>query len=271
MSSIFAAFIIGFSDYMIKLNITQDIFTDRFFGPEGNSLMNSFIALDGNMPIGLILGGKKLYEGIRTMHCGTLAIHPDYRGKGISQKLMLLHQEDATINKCQQLFLEVLSGNKRAINFYKKQGYEKIYDLNYFALPDLSTLEKYEIENICIKNINFESFQIIADIKEVHTNWQNHRDYLAKCQNLFYFAAFKINTPIATLCISLTGTIKFIWVAPNFRCRRIASALLFNAHKSLALKKLTLGFPNNNLLQGFLKKLNFEKDAISQYEMYKTI
>lgn len=31
---------------------------------------------------------------------------------------------------------------------------------------------------------------------------------------------------------------------------------------------LSIGFPNNNLLEGFLKKIGFEKNSLAQYEMY---
>ena len=50
------------------------------------------------------------------MRCGTLAVHPNYRGVGVSQKLFELHKE-ALQNECKQLFLEVIVGNDRAIRF----------------------------------------------------------------------------------------------------------------------------------------------------------
>lgn len=123
---VFKAFSIGFSDYIIKCDMTKDFFINRFFGPEGNDLENSFVAIDDNKPVGIVLSGIKNYEGIMTMRCGTMAVAPDYRGTGISKKLMELHKEVAINNGCKQLFLEVVVGNDRAINFYKKLNYTKI-------------------------------------------------------------------------------------------------------------------------------------------------
>ena len=37
------------------------------------------------------------------------------------------------------------------------------------------------------------------------------------------------------------------------------------------LDKLNIGFTNNSSLQGFLRKLNFNKQNIEQYEMYKVL
>ena len=78
-------------------------------------LEHSFLALDGDKSVGVILGGKKDYESIKTMRCGTLAVHPNYRGIGVSQKLFELHKEEAVQHGCKQLFSS--QGNDRAIHF----------------------------------------------------------------------------------------------------------------------------------------------------------
>lgn len=64
---VYKAFKDGFSDYIIKLEVSKEDFIKRFFGPEGNSLEHSFLALDGDECVGVILGGIKVYESIKTM------------------------------------------------------------------------------------------------------------------------------------------------------------------------------------------------------------
>ncbi|MFH5836345.1 GNAT family N-acetyltransferase [Proteiniclasticum sp. C24MP] len=88
---IYSAFQKGFSDHMIRFQITQEGFFERFFGSEGNDLSASYVALDGENPVGLVLGGVKDFDGIKTMRCGTLCIDPAYRGKGVSDALFSLH------------------------------------------------------------------------------------------------------------------------------------------------------------------------------------
>jgi predicted N-acetyltransferase YhbS len=105
IDDVFEAFSQGFSDYIIKLSMSRELFIKRFFGVEGNSLEYSFIAYDDDKPTGVVLGGIKNYEGIKTIRCGTLAVIPDYRGKGISQRLMELHKEEAVSQDCKQMFL----------------------------------------------------------------------------------------------------------------------------------------------------------------------
>src|SRR5690554_1531318 len=88
---IYEAFSVGFSDYIVKMDISKEDFFRLFFGTEGNDVNYSFIALDKDKPIGLILGGIKNYEGTKTIRCGALCVDPDYRGKGISHELFRLH------------------------------------------------------------------------------------------------------------------------------------------------------------------------------------
>lgn len=266
------AFIIGFSDYIIKLSISKEDFIKRFFGPEGNSLEYSHVALDGEKPIGVILGGIKVWEGVKTLRCGTLTIDPDYRGKGVSNKFMELHKKIAIENNCEQLFLEVIVGNDRAINFYKKLGYEKIYDLAYFSYENLSSFMEFHNPDVNIKEINLEEFKcILEDNKDFHINWQSDIEYVEGLTNVFYFVAYLDDKLVGYLCVSSTGKINFLWTKKQYRLKGISKSLLAKACTLITVSKLTITIPNNALAEGFLKHIGFKRDAISQYEMYKTL
>lgn len=272
MYHIFKAFSTGFSDYIIKFNMTQDVFEKRFFYTEGNSTEYSFVAFHDNDPVGVILGGIKNYEGIKTLRCDTFAISPDYRGTEISKKLFQLHEQTAIENHCRQLFLEVIVCNDRAIKFYKKMGYDKIYVLSYFSLENLNALNKYNINMMDVKPIGISMFEnALENLKDVHINWQNDIDYIKKSPDAALFGAFEDNRLIAALCINDSGRISCIWVEKSKRNMGTAAALLNKACRELNLSKLNIGFPNNNLLEGFLKKIGFKRDNIAQYEMYKTL
>ncbi|WP_002147780.1 GNAT family N-acetyltransferase [Bacillus cereus] len=265
---VYEAFKDGFSDYIIKMEVSKEDFIKRFFGPEGNSLEHSFLALDGDKSVGVILGGIKVYESIKTMRCGTLAIHPNYRGVGISQKLFELHKEEAIQNGCKQLFLEVIVGNDRAINFYNKLGYEKVYELSYYNLNDFTKIINKDFKGIEVKQIEFQPFKFeIQKWLNFHINWQNDMDYIEKTNNTFY-GAYVDNDLKGSICVNEQGKISFIFVDKDYRNIGIATRLLQVASEELKLSSLSIGFPNNNLLEGFLKKSGFEKNSLAQYEMY---
>ncbi|MFJ7730060.1 GNAT family N-acetyltransferase [Neobacillus sp. NPDC097160] len=264
---IYQAFHTGFSDYIIKMDIPEDVFLARFFGPEGNRRENSFIAFDQDEPVGVILGGMKIYEGIQTMRCGTLAVHPAYRGKGISQRLFELHKEEAVKHGCKQLFLEVIVGNDRAVRFYEKLGYEKMYDLVYYTHEDFSLLEKPRSE-FFINRIDFEEFKQVAGKWDYHINWQNDLDYIEKTSNTYFYSAMMQDRLAGCLAISKAGTIHFLMVDKMQRGNGAGTQLLQTAVEDLNLSRMSAGFPNNSLLEGFLKKKGFKKGELKQFEMY---
>jgi ribosomal protein S18 acetylase RimI-like enzyme len=269
---IFQGFSVGFSDYIIKMNITEEEFFQRFFGPEGNSLQNSFIAKDGNDAIGVILGGVKEFEGIKTIRCGALAVSPAYRGMGVSKELFALHKEEAIKTNCKQMFLEVIEGNHRAISFYKKLGYEKIYNLSYFSLKNINLLKESKCEDLNIREIDMEMLRTIEEYtKNIHINWQNHMDYLERLDGQKHFGAFINRKLVGAISGSANGKINFIYVRPEFRGGRIGLNLLNEMVENLNLTKISMSYPNNASLEGFLKRLGFERESISQYEMYLTM
>ncbi|TEA47235.1 GNAT family N-acetyltransferase [Bacillus sp. BH2] len=265
---VYEAFKDGFSDYIIKMEVSKGDFIKRFFGLEGNSLEHSFLVLDGDKPVGVILGGINDYENIKTMRCGTLAVHPNYRGVGVSQKLFELHKEEALQNECKQLFLEVIVGNDRAIRFYNKLGYEKVYDLSYYNLKDMTKIIHRECKGIEVKQLEFPAFKVeIQKWLHFHINWQNDMDYIEKTNHTFY-GAYVDNDLKGSICINEQGKISFIFIDKEYRNRGIGSKLLQVARDELNLESLLISFPNNSLLEGFVKKTGFEKNSLAQYEMY---
>lgn len=269
---VFNAFNIGFLDYIIKIKMPKEFFVKRFFGPEGNRLDLSFIAVDDDKPIGVVLGGIKNYEGIKTMRCGTLALQLEYRGKGISQNLMKLHRNEAIRQGCRQLFLEVIEGNDRAIKFYKRLNYEKIYDLSYYTLTEISKLQSSQELEIYIKPMDVSGLKVIRQkILDVHINWQNDLEYLEKSEGQLTLAACIGKKLAGVISINKNSRINFLWINNSFRRKGIARKLIIEGIKILNLSKVTIGFPNNSSIQGFVNHVGFTKNNILQHEMYCTI
>ena len=269
---IFEAFQIGFSDYMIQFEMTKDFFINRFFGPEGNSMEYSFIAIDEEKAVGVNLGGIKVYEGIKTLRCGALCVHPEYRGTEVGKRLFQLHKEVAIENSCKQMFLEVIVGNDRAINFYKRVGYEKVYDMVYYSHNNPSEIKAVMLDTIKIHRINMDVLRTFRqDIHDIHINWQNDLDYISQIEGLVHYGAFEKDNLMGGLSIHPKGKISFLWINSKLRHHGIAVNLIHHAAKELGIEKLVINFSNNANLLGFVKHLNFTRDAISQYEMYQVL
>jgi len=263
---VFKTFKAGFSDYMVKLSIEQEYFFKRFFGAEGNSLELSYIAMDDDKGIGVVLGGIREFDKLKTLRCGTMCIIPEMRGKGIAQELFDLHMETAKKENCKQLFLEVIKGNDRAIKFYEKNGYMKVFDLNYYSTDDFNFLEV--ISDDSIEVLNFEELKIFRNnFSDVHINWQNETDYMEHTEADYF--GIKENGELIAAISSIKGNIMFLGVLEKYRNKNFAKKLI--KHSLKENKIINASFSNNASLARFFIKCGFSRKDISQYEMYKYV
>lgn len=269
MSEIYEAFSLGFSDYDIPLSIDQDTFAARFFGPEGNSLKLSFIALDENCPVGLILGGIRLFDNLKTMRCGTMCVGPSYRGQGISHKLFELHRALALDNQCKQLFLEVIKSNDRAIKFYEKYDYRPVYKLKYYSIMITSSFSTTSALPYTLKEIPFDTLDSFRrSLPDCHINWQSDTPYYAGSTNEALLCTYDGNKKVAVIAMSPQGKINLLWVDPIYRNQGLGRSMLQKAVQMQSVEKVTVCLPSNAAFEGFLRKMGFEKQLIEQYEMY---
>ncbi|TAH74702.1 MAG: GNAT family N-acetyltransferase [Anaerolineaceae bacterium] len=266
---VYNAFQMGFSDYFLKMEMPIETFQAKFFGPEGNQLDKSYIAYDDVNPVGLILGGIRNYENIRTLRCGTLCVHPDYRDQGIAKELYKYHKQIALENNCKQMFLEVMVVNNKAINFYKKLGYEIIYNLNYYRYHQGNSIDFKLDSSIKVQEITFEDVKALSVyLADIHINWQNSLDYIELLDNLTYYGVYDGTKLVGALCISLQGNIYIVWTKPSYRHKHIAASMIATATRKLNLSELSISLTNNASLINFLLKHNFKKQELAQYEMY---
>ena len=269
MTKIFEAFSLGFSDYRIPLTMDLEDFEARFFGPEGNTLNLSFIALDQDRPIGLILSGIRIFDGLKTMRCGTLCLSPSYRGQGISQKLFEMHKSAALTAQCKQLFLEVIKDNHRAINFYEKYGYKQVYTLRYYFNTVRSLPSSGDISPCTVREISFDTLEAFRkSLPDCHINWQSDTPYYAASTQEALLGTYDGHRQVAFIAMSPQGKINFLWVDPTYRNQGLARKMLQKSAQVQNVEKVTVCLPNNASLEGFFRKIGFQKEPLEQYEMY---
>ncbi len=269
---IFKAFNAGFIDYMIQIKMDEEEFIDRFFGAEGNDRALSFIAYnDENKSVGIVLGGLKTNEAMKTLRCGGMCVVPEERGKGLAYELMKLHSDEAKRVGCEQLFLEVINGNDRAITFYKKLGYEKVYDISYRSL-ELDSESKIKLNterNKKIEQISFDELKELRTLDTGHLPWQYSFEYFSMLQTKCY--GLKANDTIIAGMATSGIKILYLWVHPDFRHKGIATKFVNRMIKDDKPEKITLAYTNNSEIHTFANKLGMKMDEISQIEMYKLL
>lgn len=270
-TQIFETFEAGFIDYMIKAKMDETMFISRFFGPEGNDRELSYIALKDGKPVGITLGGIKTDEPVKTMRCGGMSVIPEERRKGIAKMLMDKHIQTGKEMGCRQMFLEVINGNDKAFNFYKKLGYEKIYDLTYrtWHVKENPLSVSKDVTTPPVEDVAFEDIHALRALDHSHLPWQGCFDY-AKHLPCYYYG-IKENDSLVAGMIATANRIVYLWVHPEKRGRGYATALLQRAISDLDPEVLRINYANNALAHTFCNHLGMALEPISQYEMYRLL
>ena len=89
-----------------------------FFEEANNHLARYFVAKDDDKIIGY--GGIWLVSGEGNIT--NIAVHPEYRKKGIASEI--LEELIKSAEGCEQIFLEVRESNVAAISLYEKHGFK---------------------------------------------------------------------------------------------------------------------------------------------------
>jgi ribosomal protein S18 acetylase RimI-like enzyme len=90
-----------------------------------------------------VVGTSWLTNDGRRLYLHHFAIDPKFQGGGLSKPLL---RESLKIAKeiGLQIKLEVHQGNERAINFYKKTGFQRLGDYDVYIIRDLSAIKTTE-------------------------------------------------------------------------------------------------------------------------------
>lgn len=263
----------GFSDYMIQHTWSIEAFEERFLGPEGNRLEHSFIAFLDGKAVGLMLGGIRQYDGMKTMRCGGMCMDPKHRGSGIAQALFERHKRYAIEMACGQLFLEVIKGNDRAVKFYQNCGYDAVYNILYYSqetkvliskiaeapIPQGVEFAKGNIENL--KNFR-------KNLEDCHMNWQCEPESFNHQNGGSVMMANLQGKPVAIAGMNPSGKVYFLWVSPEHRRKGIGSNLVLKMAELLGVDRLNFSTPNSSSCVGFFRKLDCRRDSLEQFEMY---
>lgn len=96
---------------------------ESFYNELDNNLAHYYCAVDTE---GSLLGYGGCWHIFEEAHITTLSVHPDFRKKGVAQKILFQIIEDCYKNKIKYITLEVRESNVAAISLYEKNGFKSI-------------------------------------------------------------------------------------------------------------------------------------------------
>ena len=259
----------AFSGYAVDFDRREliDMFQRRGFDPEV-----SFGAFDDGTLVSFILTGLGRYDGIPTAYDCATGTNPAYRGQRLAATLF-----DSVVARLQergirQYLLEVLSENDSAIELYRRKGFTVAAEYDCFRIVsgDLVCSGK-EIEgDFEIRRFETESLGATETFCDFSPSWQNSLGSLMRgAAGLSRWGAY-VSGNLIGCCVHdpVTGDVARIAVAPGFRRRGIASALMKKAlSESVSATAKVLNIPvSDKTLHPFLTSLGFCL-GLSQYGM----
>lgn len=96
---------------------------ESFYNELDNNLAHYYCAVDAE---GTLLGYAGSWHIFDEAHITTLSVHPEFRKRGIAQKLLFQVIDDCYKNKIKYITLEVRESNVAAISLYQKNGFKSI-------------------------------------------------------------------------------------------------------------------------------------------------
>jgi ribosomal-protein-alanine N-acetyltransferase len=91
-----------------------------------------WVAEQNNDSALLILGAIVAWFILDEVHIATLAVHPDYRGRGIGEALLFVVLKEGLARGCQTATLEVRATNMIAQRLYQKYHFEIVGSRPYY-------------------------------------------------------------------------------------------------------------------------------------------
>ena len=258
----------AFSDYVVPMQVSEKQF-ENHLAQNNIDLDLSVGAFKDDVLIGYTLNGFGLWNGKQTAYDGGTGVIPNYRRMGIGKSMFEFLLPKLREIGVEQMLLEVIINNTKAVNLYRKLGFLESRRLLFFVQTDEIKSEiQNEFEIRQVENLDLNHIRTFWD-KE--TSWQFSIEAVnRKLSPKILFGAFKGGKCIGySILYPSTGTISQIAIDKEFRRKKIATNLLAEMQKYIK-KDVQLRFSNvdrelNSLIR-FAGNLDFTP-TISQFEM----
>src|SRR5262245_3382412 len=119
---LYECFLEAFSDYQVDMRAPREEFEQRLVR-DGVRLEISAGAFDENRMVGFYMNALGDWRGSHAAFDAGTGVIPAYRRQGIGEQLFRFMTPRLKEVAVEQYFLEVLTGNERAVKLYRKLGF----------------------------------------------------------------------------------------------------------------------------------------------------
>ncbi|RDI43212.1 GNAT family N-acetyltransferase [Falsibacillus pallidus] len=167
----------GFEGYFFDATTDIDKFTKRLIG-EGMLPSMSIIGFVNDSPSAIVLSGKRDVQGTSISWNGGTGVALQERGKGLGEKMiehsLNIYEEEGV----DAATLEAILENEKAINLYKKMGYQIVDHIRHYALKGNWKLShSKENKGIIIKKADWPTVKR-SGLYLTGAPWQAHWEHI---------------------------------------------------------------------------------------------
>ena len=264
VNELFSVFAEAFSDYMIPVNMSLERFTRNMRRNEYDGRVSAGAFSDGKL-VGFIMSGRRVHDGILSAYDMGTGVIPEYRSRGIAGNMIehlkcLLDQEGVS-----RYVLEVIRDNERALNLYRRKGFEIRREFTCFQI-DKSRLKG--VSSFHVEHVPSLDFDHVKGFQDASPSWQNSAESILSDNDRYVFSVISAGGRVCAYAVSdpATGDIAQFAVSHECRGRGMGKSLLTDIRDNTAASTLRVVNVGDEATRSFLTHLDFVPFA-EQYEM----
>ncbi len=256
----------AFADYFIPVQMTVRQF-ENHIAQNAVDLELSVGAFFGDKLIGYTLTGFGDWNGIKTAYDAGTGVTYDFRRKGVAASLFEFLLPNLKKIGIQQMLLEVISKNEKAIKLYQKLGFKEARKLLFYE--QTKKIKPTLQSDIQVRRMEKPDWEYLKNFWDGNTSWQFSSESIErKISSKTFLGAYSEDKCVGYgVFYQKSGTVSQIAVDKDHRRKNIAPLLLLQMQR-MSNNKLRFCNVDSNLksVVEFVEKLKF-KQTISQIEM----
>lgn len=262
----------AYSDYFVPFQLSEAQFENHITQNAVDLKLSVGAFIDSEM-VAFTLNGFGIWNGKKTAYDAGTGVIPSYRSKGIGSQMFEFMIPKLKEIGYEQILLEVISHNEKAVRLYRKLGFEETRKLISCDRKKPDSFTPKAQNGIKIREMKTLDWNLLKTFWDGTTSWQYSAESIERSLvKKIIFGAYAGEKCVGFGIVSpRKGFIWQIAVDRNYRRKGIASSILAEMERKIGDdKKLRVSNVDLNLngTIAFLQKTGFE-ETLSQFEMIK--
>ncbi len=275
INEIHHAFKEAFCDYAEPLSLSRDQL-NQMITRRGYQAALSFGAYAEDKIVGFTLNGSGIWNNQQTAYDTATGVVKSHRQQGVASRIFEVSLPVLSEHGISQYLLEVIKVNAKAIDLYKKMGFEITREFDYWVSP-VEQLQGHSISTdagfsvVSVNNPNWNQYQEFWDFQP---SWQNSVDSISR--KLDRFLCLEVLEKDRVVAYGImeqgTGDLPQLAVHPDYRRKGLGTELvncLLGAAKPEHLKVINTS-TESLPMKSFLQYLGLNP-GYGQFEMIREL